>query len=187
MIRHYIQLTAVAGAVLFGASVSHAQTGNASDNGNATPAAILSGFYSGGTVAVATNVQVANAITAVMSTITALSSSGSLTSTVPGQTISTATAVEIVQLLTSASDQVKADATAEFSSGGASPEAVNTLLSELPSLLSNPRPGQAQAAVAQFNRIVQDSSIAFLTNPPKLFVALQAVLAQISAAANAAQ
>jgi hypothetical protein len=59
-------------------------------------------------------------------------------------------------------------------------------MKNLPSLLSNPVPGQLQTCLSAFNGLINNSNAAFLANPPAEFLGIHAVLLQISNAANAA-
>jgi hypothetical protein len=54
----------------------------------------------------------------------------------------------------------------------------------LPSLLSRPTAGQLQNALSAFNGFVNNANAAFLVNPPAEFLALHAILLQVSASAN---
>jgi len=54
----------------------------------------------------------------------------------------------------------------------------------LPSLLSRPTAGQLQNALSAFNGFVNNANAAFLVNPPAEFLALHAILLQVSTAAN---
>ena len=67
---------------------------------------------------------------------------------------------------------------------GVSPGVLNQLLTNLPSLLSNPTAGQLQNALSAFNGFVNNANAAFLVNPPAEFLAVHAILLQISTAAN---
>lgn len=186
MTKNYFQLTVVSGALLLGASVSRAQSGNASDvTGTSVPAVVGGFFVGGGTVPTAVSVQVATAISAVSTALTAQALNGTLSSPIAGQVITPAAAAAVGQLLTTATDAAKADARSALSSSGASEQAVDALMSNLPSLLSNPTPGQVQTALSAFDRLVSTSTEAFLAAPPQIFVALHAVLAQISTTAHA--
>ena len=71
-----------------------------------------------------------------------------------------------------------------LSTAGTNAGVVDQLLSNLPSLLSRPTPGQLQNALSAFNGFKNNANAAFLVNPPAEFLALHAILLQISTAAN---
>ena len=150
---------------------------------NTTIPVIVITLFTPGTVAVPVDPAVATAVVSASETITG--NIRGIISPITGVAIPEEIARVVVAMMTSATPEVRAQVHAALSQSGASGTVVNQLMGSLPSLLSNPTPGQLQNALSAFNGLVNNSNAAFLVNPPAEFLAIHAILLQISNAANA--
>ncbi|MDB4905858.1 MAG: hypothetical protein JWO05_642 [Gemmatimonadetes bacterium] len=182
-----------AAALLLSASVASAQ-GNGSDitGPSVTQSTIAGGIFAPsagnvGTTAVPVTPAVSNAIVSTSNSIVAtVSGGGTITNPVTGAAIPAAAATVAVSMMSSASPEIKAQVNNALSTSGASATVINTLMSTLPNLLSNPTPGQVAEALSAFNAVVNTANAGFLANPPPEFSAIFSVLSQIAASGNAA-
>jgi len=92
-----------------------------------------------------------------------------------------------ILMMTTATPEARDAMTKALANSGANDAVVNQLLSNLPSLLSRPTAGQLQNALSAFNGFVNNANAGFLVNPPAEFLALHAILLQVSTAANRTQ
>ena len=86
--------------------------------------------------------------------------------------------------MTNATEEVRKQIETALMQSGANPRVINQLMTNMPSLLSNPVPGQLQTCLSAFNGVINNANAAFLANPPAEFLGIHAVLLQISNAAN---
>ena len=91
-----------------------------------------------------------------------------------------------IDMMTTATPAVRQQMEKALSGAGVSNSVQEQLISNLPSLLSRPTPGQLQTVLSAFNGFVNNANAAFLVNPPAEFLALQAILLQVTASANRA-
>lgn len=191
--------TSCAAALLLCASAAGAQHARfAASNGSdasgpsVTSSQIAGGIFTSssgnvGTVAVPATLAVANAIVSTSNSITTSVTGGTaLVSPVTGTTISLAASQVAISVMGSASTAIKAEVSNALGTSGASVTVINTLMSTLPGLLTNPTPGQVAEALSAFNAVVNTANAAFLSNPPPEFSAIHAVLAQLATSVQAA-
>jgi hypothetical protein len=150
-------------------------------NNNTTIPFVVVTLFTPGTVAVPVDLAVASVVT---SENERLRREGSIVSPITGVAIPPEIARVAVGMLTDATPPVRDQMTRALSNSGVSQGVLNQLMSNLPSLLSNPTAGQLQNALSAFNGFVNNANAAFLVNPPAEFLALHAILLQISTAAN---
>jgi hypothetical protein len=167
-------------ATLGGGVVSRgdAQTPNL----NTTHTIVSVSLFTPGTVAVPIDLAVATAVGNEMERL--LRERGNIISPITGVAIPIEIARVAVGMMTTATPEVRDQMSKALSGSGASPAVISQLLSSLPSLLSRPTAGQLQNALSAFNGFVNNSNAAFLVNPPAEFLALHAILLQLSTAAN---
>jgi hypothetical protein len=139
-----------------------------------------------GTVPVAVTPTVASAIVSAQSQVKADAIAGRLTSPITGVAIPAAVGQAVILMMTEATPDVRRQMEAALSQSGASGRVISQLMKNMPSLLSNPVPGQLQTCLSAFNGLINNANAAFLANPPAEFLGIHAVLLQISNAANAA-
>lgn len=183
--------SSVCTAVLVIALPVHAQQINQSDitGVGTTGSAIAGGMFSPGPATVAANASpvVTAAIIAVGTSIATQLGAGTLTvTTAEGAPAALPASVQatVLTVLTGGSD-VPAGFVGALGSGGADGPAAALALA-LQGLITAPATGQLSTAVSHLNALVNDSSPAFLRSPPAEFLAVQAVLAQMVAAAQSA-
>jgi hypothetical protein len=150
-------------------------------NNNTTIPFVVVTLFTPGTVAVPVDLAVASIVSTENER---LRRNQSIISPITGVAVPPEIATAAIGMMTTATPDVRQRITTALSGSGASPSIVNQLISNLPSLLSNPTAGQLQNALSAFNGFVNNSSAAFLVNPPAEFLALHAILLQISTAAN---
>src|SRR5256714_5629944 len=126
---------------------------------NTTIPVIVITLFTPGTVAVPVDPAVANAVVSASETITG--NLRGIISPITGVAIPEEIARVVVAMMTSATPEVRAQVHAALSQSGASGTVVNQLMGSLPSLLSNPTPGQLQNALSAFNGLVNNSNAAF--------------------------
>ena len=160
------------------ASPANAQTAN----NNTTIPFVVVNLFTPGTVAVPVDLAVASAVGSEMERL--LRERGNIISPITGVAIPAEVARVAIGMMTTATPDVRDAMTKALANSGANDAVVNQLLSNLPSLLSRPTPGQLQNALSAFNGFVNNSNAAFLVNPPAEFLALHAILLQVSTAAN---
>ena len=160
------------------ASPANAQTAN----NNTTIPFVVVNLFTPGTVAVPVDLAVASAVGNEMERL--LRERGNIISPITGVAIPAEVARVAIGMMTTATPDVREAMTKALSNSGANDAVVNQLLSNLPSLLSRPTAGQLQNALSAFNGFVNNSNAAFLVNPPAEFLALHAILLQVSTAAN---
>ena len=150
-------------------------------NNNTTIPFVVVSLFTPGTVAVPVDLAVANIVSTENER---LRRERSIISPITGVAIPAEIADIAVSMMTTATPTARERMATALSTSGASPAVVNQLITNLPSLLSNPTAGQLQNALSAFNGFVNNSNAAFLVNPPAEFLALHAILLQITTAAN---
>jgi len=154
-------------------------------NGNTTLPIFFPSPFMPGTVPVAVTPTVAAAIFREQKSVQAAATSGTLTSPITGVAIPAAIGQVVVLMMTQATEEVRKQIETALMQSGANPRVINQLMTNMPSLLSNPVPGQLQNCLSAFNGVINNANAAFLANPPAEFLGIHAVLLQISNAANA--
>jgi hypothetical protein len=156
---------------------------SAQANNNTTIPFVVVSLFTPGTVSVPVDLAVASAVGTEMERV--LRERGNIISPITGVAIPADIAAAAIGMMTTATPQVRDQMTrALTTNSGASAPVVNQLLSNLPSLLSRPTAGQLQNALSAFNGFVNNANAAYLVNPPAEFLALHAILLQVSTAAN---
>jgi hypothetical protein len=173
-----LALAGLGALALGGSFVNHA---SAQAINNTTIPIVVVTLFTPGTVAVPVDLAVA---TVVSNETERLRREQTIISPVTGVAIPPEVARVAFGMLTDATPQVRAQMTQALSNSGVSQGVLNQLMTNLPSLLSNPTAGQLQNALSAFNGFVNNANAAFLVNPPAEFLALHAILLQISTAAN---
>jgi len=163
-----------------GVAVSSRATAQA--NNNTTIPFVVVSLFTPGTVAVPVDLAVANAVGSEMERL--LRERGNIISPITGVAIPAEVARVAIGMMTTATPEVRDQMTKALANSGANAAVVTQLLSNLPSLLSRPTAGQLQNALSAFNGFVNNANAAFLVNPPAEFLALHAILLQVSTAAN---
>lgn len=172
------------------APVAAAQTNGSDVSGvNTMGSGIAGGIFvpsNAGTTSVPVSAGVASAISNAAASVSSQLSAGTLTS-VTGAPIPASAQATVLAVMTGATPESRAAVRSALEASGAPAQTITTLMQHLPNLLSNPTPGQVQAAVVAFNQIVKSASASFLANPPAEFAALHAALQQIVTAAARAR
>jgi hypothetical protein len=150
-------------------------------NNNTTIPFVVVTLFTPGTVAVPVDLAVAGVVGNEMDR---LLRERTVISPITGVAIPPEIVTVAIRMMTTATPEVRAQITKALSTAGPNGAVVDQLMSNLPSLLSRPTPGQLQNALSAFNGFVNNANAAFLVNPPAEFLALHAILLQISAAAN---
>ncbi len=178
-------------AVVALAPVAAAQT-NGSDVGgvNTSGSGIAGGIFvpgNAGTASVPVSAGVARAIRAAANTVRAQLQAGSLTNVITGAPISASAQANVYNMMAgSSTPEARAAVLSALQASGASAQDIDILMKHITNLLTNPTPGQVQAAVVAFNQIVKSASADFLANAPGEFQAIHAALqAIVTAAARA--
>lgn len=151
-------------------------------NNNTTIPIIVVTLFTPGTVSVPVDPAVASAV---VTTSERIMRDRQVISPVTGVAIPPEIVNVVVAMMTTATPEVRAQVLGALSQSGASGAVVRQLMQNLPSLLSNSTAGQQQSALSAFNGLVNNSSAAFLVNPPAEFLAIHAILLLITDAANA--
>jgi uncharacterized membrane protein len=151
-------------------------------NNNTTIPFVVMTLFTPGTVAVPLDLAVAGAVGTEMERV--LRERASIISPITGVAIPIEIARVAIEMMTTATPGARDQMARALTNSGANAAVINQLLSNLPSLLSNPTAGQLQNALSAFNGFVNNSNAAFLVNPPAEFLALHAILLQVSTAAN---
>jgi hypothetical protein len=154
-------------------------------NNNTTIPFVVVNLFTPGTVAVPVDLAVASAVGTEMERL--LRERGNIISPITGVAIPPEIARIALGMMTAATPADREAMSKALANSGANDAVVNQLLSNLPSLLSRPTAGQLQNALSAFNGFVNNSNAAFLVNPPAEFLALHAILLQVSTAANRTQ
>src|SRR5690349_16035728 len=172
-------LAAALVAATLGATVS--TRANAQNNNTTIPFVVVT-LFTPGTVAVPVDLAVASAVGTEMDRV--LRERANIISPITGVAIPVDVARIAIGMMTTATPEVRDQMTRALANSGASAAVVDQLMSNLPSLLTNPTAGQLQNALSAFNGFVNNANAAFLVNPPAEFLALHAILLQVSTAAN---
>lgn len=172
-------IIAALAALAFGGSFATPAAAQA--NNNTTIPFVVVTLFTPGTVAVPIDLAVATVVT---NESERLRREGTIISPITGVAIPPQIAQVAFGMMGDATPPVRAQMTQALSNAGVSPGVLNQLLTNLPSLLTNPTAGQLQTALSAFNGFVNNANAAFLVNPPAEFLALHAILLQISTAAN---
>jgi len=173
-------LVAVMSAVTVG--VAMPTSARAQANNNTTIPFVVISLFTPGTVAVPVDLAVATTVGNEMERL--LRERGNIISPITGVAIPAEIARVAIGMMTTATQADRDQMTRALSNSGANPAVVNQLISNLPSLLSRPTAGQLQTVLSAFNGFKNNASAAFLVNPPAEFLALHAILLQVSTAAN---
>lgn len=155
---------------------------NAQANNNTTIPFVVVSLFTPGTVAVPLDLAVAGAVGTEMERL--LRERGSIISPITGVAIPPEIAAVAIGMTTTATQADRDQMTKALSTAGTNEGVLSQLMSNLPSLLSRPTPGQLQNALSAFNGFVNNANAAFLVNPPAEFLALHAILLQVSTAAH---
>ena len=174
-------LAAALVAATLGATVS--TRANAQNNNTTIPFVVVT-LFTPGTVAVPVDLAVASAVGTEMDRV--LRERANIISPITGVAIPVDVARIAISMMTTATPEARDQMTKALANSGANAAVVNQLMTSLPSLLTNPTPGQLQNALSAFNGFVNNANAAFLVNPPAEFLALHAILLQVSTAANRA-
>jgi hypothetical protein len=152
-----------------------------------TTSDIAGGIFSPstGTVAVPATPAASASLAAVAQTVNAAITSGSLR-TRSGAPIPAAAQSQIAAVLNDSLPTTRpaAELSALLAQVGVAGMTVAALAESLTGLLSNPAPGQLAAAVGNYNEMIQSAPASLLLNPPPQLLAIQAVLARLSAATH---
>jgi hypothetical protein len=162
--------------------VAGSSRATAQANNNTTIPFVVVTLFTPGTVAVPIDLAVATAVGSEMDRL--LRERGNIISPITGVAIPPEIARVAIGMMTTATPDVRDQMTRALSGSGANTAVVNQLISNLPSLLSNPTAGQLQNVLSAFNGFKNNANAAFLVNPPAEFLALHAILLQVSTAAN---
>ena len=154
-------------------------------NNNTTIPFVVVSIFTPGTVAVPLDLAVATNVGNEMERM--LRERGNIISPITGVAIPPEIARVAIGMMTTATTADREQMTKALSNSGASEAVINQLISNLPSLLSRPTAGQLQTVLSAFNGFKNNASAAFLVNPPAEFLALHAILMQMSTAANRAR
>ena len=177
---HKLLIAALSAATL---TVAVSSRATAQANNNTTIPFVVVSLFTPGTVAVPVDLAVASAVGTEMERV--LRERAKIISPITGVAVPADVAAAAIGMMTTATPQVRDQmARALTTNSGASAAVVNQLLSNLPSLLSRPTAGQLQNALSAFNGFVNNANAAYLVNPPAEFLALHAILLQVSTAAN---
>jgi hypothetical protein len=160
--------------------VAGASRANAQNNNTTIPFVVVT-LFTPGTVAVPVDLAVAGAVSSEMER---LLRERSIVSPITGVVIPAEIANVAIGMMTTATPEVRAQMSKALSGAGTNGGVTDQLLSSLPSLLSRPTAGQMQNALSAFNGFVNNANAAFLVNPPAEFLALHAILLQVSTSAN---
>ncbi len=152
-------------------------------NNNTTIPFVVVTLFTPGTVGVPVDLAVA---TAVQTEMEQLLRNKSVVSPITGVVIPPEITTAAIDMMTTATPSVRQQMEKALSGAGVSNNVQEQLISNLPSLLSRPTPGQLQTVLSAFNGFVNNANAAFLVNPPAEFLALQAILLQVTASANRA-
>jgi hypothetical protein len=165
----------------FGVALSSPAAAQAANNNTTIPFVVVT-LFTPGTVAVPVDLAVAGAVGNEMERL--LRERGNIISPITGVAIPAEIARVALGMMTTATPDVRDQMTKALSTAGTNDGVLTQLLSNLPSLLSRPTAGQLQNALSAFNGFVNNANAAFLVNPPAEFLALHAILLQVSTAAN---
>ena len=178
MMKKLMVTVAVAALSLATAQPARAQV----VNNNTTIPIIVITLFTPGTVAVPVDPAVASAV---LTASERIARNREVISPITGVAIPPEITAVVVAMMTTATPEARTQVQSALSQSGASASVVRQLMSNLPSLLSNSTAGQLQTALSASNGLVNNSNAAFLVNPPAEFLAIHAILLQISNAANA--
>jgi len=163
------------------AAVPSRATAQGANNNTTIPFVVVT-LFTPGTVAVPVDLAVAGAVGSEMERL--LRERGNIISPITGVAIPIEVARVAIGMMTTATQADRDAMEKALSTAGTNDGVVGQLLSNLPSLLSRPTAGQLQNALSAFNGFVNNANAAFLVNPPAEFLALHAILLQVSTAAN---
>lgn len=173
----------IAGLSVATLTIAVSSRATAQANNNTTIPFVVVSLFTPGTVAVPVDLAVASAVGTEMERV--LRERANIISPITGVAIPADVAASAIGMMTTATPQVRDQMMrALTTNSGANAAVVNQLLANLPSLLSRPTAGQLQNALSAFNGFVNNANAAYLVNPPAEFLALHAILLQVSTAAN---
>ena len=168
------------GVATLGVAISSRAHAQAANNNTTIPFVVVT-LFTPGTVSVPMDLGVA---TAVENEMTRLLRDRQIISPITGVVIPPEITQVAIGMMTTATPAVREQMEKALAGAGVSNNVVEQLISNLPSLLSRPTAGQLQNVLSAFNGFVNNASAAFLVNPPAEFLALHAILLQVSASAN---
>src|SRR5438094_699327 len=164
-----------------GVAVSSRATAQGANNNTTIPFVVVT-LFTPGTVAVPVDLAVAGVVSNEMER---LLRERTVISPITGVAIPPEIVTVAIGMMTTATPDIRAQMAKALSTAGTNASVTDQLLSNLPSLLSRPTAGQLQNALSAFNGFKNNANAAFLVNPPAEFLALHAILLQISVRANA--
>jgi hypothetical protein len=150
-------------------------------NNNTTIPFVVVSLFTPGTVAVPLDLSVA---TAIGNEMDRLVRDKNLVSPITGVVIPPEITHVAMSMMTDATPSVRDQIKKALMAAGTSERIVDQFMSTLPSLLSRPTAGQLQNSLSAFNGFINNASAAFLVNPPSEFLAVHAILLQVSTSAN---
>jgi hypothetical protein len=174
-------LAVVLAVVTLGVTTTTRANAQGANNNTTIPFVVMT-LFTPGTVAVPIDLAVASAVGTEMERV--LRERASIISPITGVAIPVDVARIAIGMMTTATPADRDAMTRALANSGANAAVVNQLISNLPSLLSNPTAGQLQNALSSFNGFVNNANAAFLVNPPAEFLALHAILLQVTTAGN---
>lgn len=150
-------------------------------NNNTTIPFVVVNLFTPGTVAVPLDLSVA---TAVGNEMDRLLRDKNVVSPITGVVIPPEITRVAMSMMTDATPSVRDQIKKALMGAGTNERIVDQFMSTLPSLLSRPTAGQLQNSLSSFNGFINNASAAFLVNPPSEFLALHAILLQVTTSAN---
>ncbi|HEY2379459.1 MAG TPA: hypothetical protein VGH98_25985 [Gemmatimonadaceae bacterium] len=168
------------GVATLGVAVSSRASAQAANNNTTIPFVVVT-LFTPGTVGVPMDLAVANAV---QNEMDQLLRNKNVVSPITGVAIPPEITTAAIDMMTTATPTVRSQMEKALSGAGVSNGVQEQLLSNLPSLLSRPTAGQLQTVLSAFDGFVNNANAAFLVNPPAEFLALHAILLQVSTSAN---
>src|SRR5689334_9115097 len=142
------------GMAALGAAQSSRAMAQAANNNTTIPFVVVT-LFTPGTVGVPVDLAVA---TAVQSEMDRLLRNKSVVSPITGVVIPPEITTVVIDMMTTATPAVRAQMTKALSGAGVSNSVQEQLISNLPSLLSRPTPGQLQTVLSAFNGFVNNAN-----------------------------
>jgi hypothetical protein len=168
------------GVATVGVALTSRASAQAANNNTTIPFVVVT-LFAPGTVAVPMDLSVA---TAVGNEMDRLVRDKNIVSPITGVVIPPEVTHVAISMMTLATPEVREQVKKALMTSGTSERIVDELMSTFPSLLSRPTAGQLQNSLSAFNGFVNNANASFLVNPPAEFLALHAILLQVSTSAN---
>ena len=168
------------GAATFGVVATSPASAQQANNNTTIPFVVVN-LFTPGTVAVPLDLSVA---TAIGNEMDRLVRDKNLVSPITGVVIPPEITHVAMSMMTDATPPVRDQIKKALMGAGTNERIVDQLMSTFPSLLSRPTAGQLQNSLSAFNGFINNASAAFLVNPPAEFLALHAILLQVTTSAN---